>query len=192
MSIRTKSIKDSIIKHQGLFSHGGSWRNRPIGIGLADVREPSSPQFRLEPIAQCIKSPGNGSALFLPDVICYSEVDTNLWQNWYNKHNTQKEITQIISIMRIITITFSAFSAVLKPKVQKMSSIRWNRFLLINGISFTKVPFAECLQRKRQAVKDMPTMDESNTYKSTSALSNSSKVFSEVGWKMGMSKYFTK
>ncbi len=44
-----QSIKGSIIKHQGLFSHGGSWRNRPIGIGLADVREPSSPQFRLDP-----------------------------------------------------------------------------------------------------------------------------------------------
>ncbi len=90
--------------------------------------------------------------------------------------------------MRIITITFSAFSAVLKPKIQKMSSIRWNRFLLINAIFFTTVPFAEYLQRKRQEVKYMPSMDESDTYKSTSALSNSSKVFSQVGWKIGISK----
>ena len=81
--IQNKSIKDSIIKHQGLFSHGGSC-NRPIGIGLADVHKPSSPQFRLEPIAQFINSPGNGSALFLPDVICHSKFDLNLWNNGYN------------------------------------------------------------------------------------------------------------
>ncbi len=84
VSIQTKSIKDSIIKHQGLFSHCGSWRNWPIRIGLADVREPSSRQFRLEPITQCINSHCNGSALFLPDVICDSEFDMNLWHNWYN------------------------------------------------------------------------------------------------------------
>jgi hypothetical protein len=78
VSIQTKSIKNSIIKHQVVFSHGGSWRDRPTGIGLADVRQPSSPQFRLEPIAQGIDSLGNGSALFLPDVICNSEFDTNL------------------------------------------------------------------------------------------------------------------
>jgi hypothetical protein len=51
---------------------------------------------------------------------------------------------------------------------------------------------AEYLRRKRQEVKDMPTMNESDTYKSTRASSNSSNFFSEVGWKICMSKYFTK
>ncbi len=88
VSIHTKSIHDSIIKHQGLLSHGGSWRNRPIGIGLTDVRERSRQQFRLEPIGQCIKRPGNGSALFLPDVICNSEFDANLWNNWFTSVNS--------------------------------------------------------------------------------------------------------
>jgi hypothetical protein len=83
VSIQTKSIKDSITKHQSLFSDGGIWRNRPIGIGLADVREPSSPLFRLEPITQCINSLGNDSALFLPDVICNSEFDKNLRHTLY-------------------------------------------------------------------------------------------------------------
>jgi hypothetical protein len=82
VSKQTKSIKDSITKHQSLFSHGGSWRNRPIRIGLADVREPSSiffsKKFSLEPITKCINSRCNGCAFFLPDVISNSEFDTNL------------------------------------------------------------------------------------------------------------------
>jgi hypothetical protein len=78
VSIKTKSIKDSITKHQSLPSHGGSWRNGPIGINLADVREPSSTQFSLELITQCINSRGNGCSFFLPDVIRNSEFDTNL------------------------------------------------------------------------------------------------------------------
>ncbi len=36
-----------------------------------------TPQLRLEPIAQCIDGPCNGSMLFLPDVICNSEFNLN-------------------------------------------------------------------------------------------------------------------
>jgi hypothetical protein len=65
VSIQTKSIKDSISKSQSLLSHCGSWCNRPIRIGLADVREPFSTQYRLELIrvTQCINSRCNRCAL---------------------------------------------------------------------------------------------------------------------------------
>ncbi len=93
VSIHTKSIKDSIIKHQGLCSHSGSWRNRPIGIGLADVREPSSPQFRLEPIAQYINRPAMAARFFC--------------QTWSAIPSSTRacDIIDIISIIRIKEIT---------------------------------------------------------------------------------------
>jgi hypothetical protein len=56
VSIQTKSIKDSVTKHQSLLSHCGGWCSRPIGIGLVDVRKPSSTRFSLEPITRCINS----------------------------------------------------------------------------------------------------------------------------------------
>ncbi len=101
-------------------------------------------------------------------------------------------IINILSIMPFITITFSAWVSFLKPKFQKMSSIRWKRPLLINEIFLTTAPLAEYLQWKRLEVKHLPNINETVTYKSSLASSKSSRVFSDVGWKMGMSKYFTK
>jgi hypothetical protein len=42
--------------------HDVRFRNRPIGIGLADVRQPSRTQFRFELITQSINTCGNGCA----------------------------------------------------------------------------------------------------------------------------------
>jgi hypothetical protein len=78
VSIQTKSIRDSIIKHQSVFSHDVRCRSRPIRIGLADVRKPTRTQFRFELIIQLINGRCNGCAFFLPDVIGNSEIDTNL------------------------------------------------------------------------------------------------------------------
>ena len=75
-SIQTKSIRDLFINlhHAGLpCSHDVSFRNRPIRIGLVDVRQPRSTQFMFELITQSIDTRGNGCALFLPDVIGDSE-----------------------------------------------------------------------------------------------------------------------
>ncbi len=101
-------------------------------------------------------------------------------------------IINILSVMPFITITFSAWVSFLKPKFQKMSSIRWKRPSLINEIFFTTAPLAEYLQWKRLEVKHLPNINETDTYKSSLASSKSSRVFSDVGWKMGMSKYFIK
>ncbi len=46
--------------------HDVRFRNRSIGIGLADVRQLSSTQFRFELITQSIDTCGNGCSLFLP------------------------------------------------------------------------------------------------------------------------------
>ena len=94
--------------------------------------------------------------------------------------------------MPFITITFAAWVSFLKPKFQKMSSIRWKRPLLINEIFLTTAPLAEYLRWKRLEVKHLPNINETDTYKSSLASSKSSRVFSDVGWKMGMSEYFTK
>ncbi len=86
VSIQPKSINDSIRKHQSVFSHWGSCLNHPIGpirLGLTD--ELQTTRFKL--IAQCIDSHGNGSAFFLPDVICNSEINQNLHNNWHNQYN---------------------------------------------------------------------------------------------------------
>ena len=48
VSIQTKSIRDSIINLQQAVSHAVSFRNRPIQIGLSDVRQPCRTQSRLE------------------------------------------------------------------------------------------------------------------------------------------------
>jgi hypothetical protein len=60
VSTQTKSIRDSNIKLQQAVSHAVSCRHLPIGIGLADVRQPSRTQFRFELITQSIESHGNG------------------------------------------------------------------------------------------------------------------------------------
>ncbi len=80
-SIQSKSIRNSIINLQRAVSNDVRFRNRPIGIGLADVRQPSRTQFRFEIITQSIDTRGNGCALFLPDVIGDSEIDKNLQNN---------------------------------------------------------------------------------------------------------------
>jgi hypothetical protein len=63
----------------------------------------------------------------------------------------------------LMIITFSACVSFLKRKFQKMSSIRCIRLLLINDIFLTTVPLAEFLRRKRQEVKDMPSINASDT-----------------------------
>jgi hypothetical protein len=79
VSIQTKSIRDSIIKHQSVFSHYVRCSSRPIRIGLADVRKPTRMQLRFELTTQLINSRCTGCAFFLPDVIGNSEIDhTNL------------------------------------------------------------------------------------------------------------------
>ncbi len=60
--IQSKSIRDSIINLQRAVSHEVRFRNWPIGIGLADVRQPSRTQFRFELITQSIHTRGNGCA----------------------------------------------------------------------------------------------------------------------------------
>ncbi len=85
VTIQTKSIRDSIINLQQALSHAVSFRNRPIRIGISDIRQPCSTQSRLELSTQwSIDSLGNDWALLLPDVIGDSKFDTNLWYNWYN------------------------------------------------------------------------------------------------------------
>ena len=79
-----QDITVSNIKLQQAVSPVVSCRDQPIEIGLADVRQPTSTQFRFELITQSINSCGNGCALFLPDVIGDSEIDTNLQNNRYN------------------------------------------------------------------------------------------------------------
>ncbi len=113
------------------------------------LRQPSHTQFSFELIAQSIESCCNGWALFLPHVIAYSYINTNLQNNWYNSnmYNGYKRYNVYI------TITLSAWVSFLKPKFQKMSSIRWKRPLLIAEIFLTTVPLAEYLQRKMQEVK---------------------------------------
>ncbi len=81
VSIQTMSIRDSFINVQRAVPHDVSCRNRSIGIGLADVRQLSRTQFRLELITQSIDGRGNGCTLFLPDVIGDSEFDTDLRYN---------------------------------------------------------------------------------------------------------------
>ncbi len=74
VSIQTMSIRDSIINLPQALSHGVSFRNRPIRIGLADVRQPRCTQFRFELITQSIYSRGNDWVLFLPVVIRDSKI----------------------------------------------------------------------------------------------------------------------
>ncbi len=45
VSIQTKSIRDSILKHQSVFPHDVRCSSRPIWIGLAEVRKPTRTQF---------------------------------------------------------------------------------------------------------------------------------------------------
>jgi hypothetical protein len=81
LSIQTKSIPDSIIvKNQSAFSNGVYSSRRPIWIGLADVRKPTSAHCRLKFItdSECINSLGDGIPFLLPDVIRDPEVDTEL------------------------------------------------------------------------------------------------------------------
>jgi hypothetical protein len=79
VSIQTKSIPDSIIvKNQSVFSNGVYSSRRPIWIGLADVRKPTSAHCRLKFITQCINSLGDGIQFLLPDVIRDPEVDKEL------------------------------------------------------------------------------------------------------------------
>ena len=66
---QNRDIRDSNIKLELAVPPVVSCRDQPIGIGLADVRQPTRWQFRLEIITQSIDSCGNGCALFLPDVI---------------------------------------------------------------------------------------------------------------------------
>ena len=56
-------------------------------------------------------------------------------------------------IMRISIDTLSAWVSFLKPKFQKMSSIRWKRPLLINETFLTTAPLEEYLWQKMQEVK---------------------------------------
>ena len=85
VSIQTKGSLDSFIDLQRAVSNDDSrCLNRPIGIVLADVRQPTSTQFRFEPITQSIDTCGKDCTLFLPDVIGDSEIGTNLRNNWYN------------------------------------------------------------------------------------------------------------
>ncbi len=79
VSIQTKSIPDSIIvKNQSFFSNVVYSSRRPIWIGLADVRKPTSANCRLKFITQCINSLGDGIPFLLPDVIRDPEVDKEL------------------------------------------------------------------------------------------------------------------
>jgi hypothetical protein len=84
VSIQTQSSLDSSIDLQRAVSHDIRCLNRPIWIVLADVRQPTSTQFRFEPITQSIDTCGKDCTLFLPDVIGDSEIGTNLQNNWYN------------------------------------------------------------------------------------------------------------
>jgi hypothetical protein len=77
-SIQSKSIRDSILNLQRAVSHDIRLCNLPIGIGLADVHQPSLTQFRFELFTQCIDARGIGCVPFLPDVISDSKIDTNL------------------------------------------------------------------------------------------------------------------
>ncbi len=66
VSIQNMSIRASFINLQRAVPHDVSFRNRPIGIGLADVSQPRLPsrtQFRLELITQSIDSRCNGHTL---------------------------------------------------------------------------------------------------------------------------------
>ncbi len=81
VSIQTMSIRDSFINLQQALSHAVCICNRPIQIGLADVCQPSSTQFRFEIITRSIDSRGYHWELFLLDVIRDSEFNTNLQYN---------------------------------------------------------------------------------------------------------------
>ena len=88
--------------------------------------------------------------------------------------------------------TFSAWVSFLKPKFQKMSSIIWKRFLLITEIFLTTAPLAEYLWRKGRKSNNLPICKQTVTYKSILASSNSSKLFSHVGWNKDKSKAFAR
>ncbi len=84
VSVQTQNIRDSNINLQQAVSHAVSCRDLSIGIGLAHVRQPARTQFWFELITQSIDSCGNGWALFLPEVIGNSKINTNLWNKIYN------------------------------------------------------------------------------------------------------------
>ncbi len=182
VSIQTKSIRDSIINLQQALSHSFSFGtgNSPIQIGLADVLQPCSTQFRHELSIQSINSCCNDCALFLPDVI-----GDSVWTYYIIDIFSiidiidVSDIMCIICIMCIVFITFSAWVSFFKPKSQKMSSIRWKSSLLISEIFLTTVPL--CYKRGSKS-KDIATFNPTYTYRSIWALSMQDVVCQLVGF----------
>ena len=85
---------DSIIDHQGAFSHNKAHLGHTIllSVHTTDVGKPPGTHGRTKLIAQVINGLGNQRPLVLPHVVCKSKILTNL------------KIMRIISIIRIIDI----------------------------------------------------------------------------------------